>query len=149
MAPDGSGKTRLTDMVPEEFSPPVWSPDGSRLLIASAWSDDGPGSLYVVNADGSGATPVTAPGTYVEHPGWSADGDRILYWTVGPNGAGMYSVDTDGSDPQFVLPAAPAGGPLVAAPDGQTVAYVVYPEHESIPPDGEFDEGDYEEGTGE
>jgi Tol biopolymer transport system component len=55
-----------------------WSPDGSRILFASAH-----GSLFVVRPDGAGlrAIPLKTGGgfSYAFTPGWSPDGTRIVF----------------------------------------------------------------------
>jgi TolB protein len=48
----------------------VWSPDGSKIA-----SDDGKGSLYISNGDGTGTVRVAGG----EHPSWSPDGTRVLF----------------------------------------------------------------------
>jgi hypothetical protein len=56
---DGTAQTRLTNNSVADTAP-AWSPDGTRILFTSL--RDGPTSpaLYVMNADGSGQTRVTA-----------------------------------------------------------------------------------------
>jgi Tol biopolymer transport system component len=86
---DGTGATpvtRLTAPNADSFSP-VWSPDGSKIAFSSARALDGSDALgadniWVVNADGSGATPLTkltvnfAPSSV---PVWSPDGSKIAF----------------------------------------------------------------------
>ena len=73
---------------------PALSPDGSRMAFVAA-RDLGndvlgfePGQLadwvatrglWVGNAGGSGARPLTSAGTGVYQPAWSRDGARIMY----------------------------------------------------------------------
>jgi Tol biopolymer transport system component len=63
-----------------------WSPDGSRLAFAVGSGSSGPphGSIYLVDADGSGLQNVTAPGE-ASWPVWSPDGSRLAFICV-PHG---------------------------------------------------------------
>jgi hypothetical protein len=79
---DGSG---LTLLFPGEFGvdnlAPSWSTDGSK--IAFVWYNYAWVSIYVMNADGSGARPVTDQQPYafdMWSPVWVQDG-RILFWS--------------------------------------------------------------------
>jgi hypothetical protein len=56
MNPDGSGQARLTTTATNELSP-AWSPDGTKI----AFSTGNPSAIWYMNADGTGATPVTTP----------------------------------------------------------------------------------------
>ena len=55
--PDGSGLRKLAPPAAH----PVWAPDGTRI---AADIGDYPGSIVVMNADGSGAHRVRRPGMY-------------------------------------------------------------------------------------
>lgn len=74
---------------------PSFSPDGNRIAFVAAknlgdnvWGFSKPEeladwvatrTLWLGNADGSGAHPLTAAGTGVYQPTWSKDGENILY----------------------------------------------------------------------
>ena len=62
---------------------PVWSPDGTRIAFVSSTPGDGfvPGSLHMVNADGTGQINLT-PVDDVSEPAWSPEGTRITYTGV-------------------------------------------------------------------
>lgn len=68
---------------------PAWSPDGRRIAFVSFADQNGPacpvancpssGEIYVVNADGTGPTRLTASQADDEHPTWSPDGSQIAF----------------------------------------------------------------------
>ena len=72
--PDGTGLRNLT---PDgEFeSAPIWSPDGRKILFIRE------GSLYVMDADGSGRMKL-ADGQAISEHRWSPDGRMIAYVDV-------------------------------------------------------------------
>lgn len=94
---------------------PSFSPDGSRFAFVAArdlgddvWGFNKPEeladwvatrTLWVSNADGSGAHPLTEAGTGVYQPTWSQDGDHILY--VRDNA--LWIIKTGGGQPEKVL----------------------------------------------
>src|SRR6266540_5597578 len=67
-----SGQTRLTDY-PGRDQDPDWSPDGRKIAFER---DIEPIELqilevFVMNADGSGVTPLTSLPSENGHPGWA------------------------------------------------------------------------------
>src|SRR5579871_6002275 len=64
MNADGSGSQPLTTHMADSISNPAWSPDGTKIAYTSARAldgsnDVGAANIWVMNADGSGATPLT------------------------------------------------------------------------------------------
>src|SRR5262249_5655172 len=87
---DGSGATALTRLTANNGNSalPVWSPDGTRIAFGSARALDGSDSanpaanVWVINADGSGATALTkltAGGVASTIPAWSPDGTKLVF----------------------------------------------------------------------
>jgi TolB protein len=79
-AADGSGATRLPDLVAES---PAWSPDGSEIASSSSVTST---SIILRNADGSGvARTLTTPGpcppcSFLDFdPAWSPDGTQLVF----------------------------------------------------------------------
>lgn len=67
-----SGRRSRLSMASE--SPPIWSPDGTKLAFAQA------NNLYVGNANGKGFRPVSRPGKSTGWlAAWSPDGTRLAY----------------------------------------------------------------------
>lgn len=104
---DGSDQRQISpDMVPLEgynnFGIAYhWSPDGSQLIYASY------DKLWRINRDGTGLVQLaTAPnGRHFRECDWTAQGNRILVQTVGPNvyDAEIYTVNADGTGLTQVL----------------------------------------------
>jgi Tol biopolymer transport system component len=126
MNADGSGQTNLTIRTGVD-SPLDWSPDGSKLVIASN-RDQVTYELYVMNADVSAALTRLTNNTVPEYPAsWSPDGAKIAF----NQGGQIYVMDADGSNPvnlsnnlftdQFPdwapLPPGPPDGDSDAIPD--------------------------------
>ena len=120
IALDGSDLRRVT---PEgmEVGNPHWSPDGTRFLFQSPKEPvkGGEQNIYVINADGTGMTQLTAhlssdpngvQGTF--HPCWSPDGTLIVFAHYpGPRAgkSALYLMGADGSDMHLL-----ADNPLIA-----------------------------------
>jgi TolB protein len=96
---------------------PAWSPDGSRIVF-DRLCGDGPSSLYVVPADGTGeASPLGDPAIAGDQPSWSPDGSKIAFDhegtidVVGADGSGAVTLAGDGSyEPAW-------------SPDGSKIAF--------------------------
>ncbi len=89
MKSDGTGATpltRLTALNAHSFGP-VWSPDSSKIAFAALRALDGSDAvgtenIWVVNADGTGAAPLTkltASTATSSGPVWSPDGSKIAF----------------------------------------------------------------------
>jgi len=59
------------------FSPPSWSPDGSRLAIALATGYDI--DIFTIGRDGGNLQNVTRSGSFDFFPAWSPDGQYLLF----------------------------------------------------------------------
>jgi Tol biopolymer transport system component len=129
MNPDGQGLSPVTANDVPDYAPD-WSPNGSRIVFtserASAGEDDS--DIFVVGADGSGVTNLSAPfeaqvGQFQwldKDPKWSPVSDRIVFASgraVAGATEGAYwrivTMDPDGSDQVVVSnPEDPGGDPF-------------------------------------
>jgi serine/threonine protein kinase len=96
----GGDVVPITNM-PSGACQPGWSPDGTQLVFVSPCAGrlgiaDNPAqntSLYIINADGSGLTPLpTAPGGDFE-PAWSPDGGRIAFTSLRDGHMQIYTLN--------------------------------------------------------
>jgi Tol biopolymer transport system component len=64
---------------------PVWSPDGTRLVVG--WSKAGAYKLWSVALEGAGEWERLTDGETVDWPSsWSSDGRLLAFWRSGPEG---------------------------------------------------------------
>jgi Tol biopolymer transport system component len=138
--PDGSGVRRISlEDPPELFSFPVWSPDGTRILVSHTHRLDGSGACClpfrpaVVNADGSGfrLIPMVDAPPDADCSVWSPDQTRLLCG-LGGTKPGVFSVAaSDGSHP-IRLTTSPYGTadqgakelPTALSPDGRRFLFI-------------------------
>lgn len=143
---DGSARTPLTNLTASgvtEFDP-SWAPGGTKLVFAAERALDGSDAasptfavnLWVINADGSGAAPLTrlSSAVLMFYPVWSPDGKRIAFgsdqaldgtdainpadnvWTINADGTGVFAVTrltASGINLQL---------PMLWSPDGKQIA---------------------------
>jgi dipeptidyl aminopeptidase/acylaminoacyl peptidase len=123
---DGTALTEITTEPLRSIGYYSFSPDGRQVVLASDSTSQG--KMHIANADGSGvrALDVGIPAKDLSFR--PPDGKQIAF-TGYPSGddqiAGIYVVDTDGSDVRMLVgPArdASASGPLWS-PDGSRIAY--------------------------
>jgi Tol biopolymer transport system component len=69
---DGTGLVNLTPNGLSSNTHPIWSPDGTRIAF------DHDGKVWVMNADGSGAAPVSTL-SFVDFMDWSPQSNKIVF----------------------------------------------------------------------
>jgi Tol biopolymer transport system component len=98
--PDGTGLEPFFDV--DGDREPYWSPDGSRIAFVS--ERDGNGEIYVMDANGTGATNLTGhPGADDFYPllrhrdPWSPDGTRIAFSSDRTGDRDVFVMRSDGT----------------------------------------------------
>jgi Tol biopolymer transport system component len=149
MIADGTGLTAVTTLTASGISSttPQFSPDGAHIAFSSNRKLDGtdavtsPGvsNLWRVNADGSGATPLTRTTAAADSalPQWSPDGGKIVFTsvrnvdltdTVNPNNVdNIWRINADGTGLAPLTKGTAAGTSSLAprwSPDGTRIVFV-------------------------
>jgi CSLREA domain-containing protein len=135
MNADGTAQTNLTNDPIDPFDPagdpaadlsPTWSPDGSKIAFYSSRGHE----IYVVNADGSGLTQLTAGGDGALDLAWSPDGSTIAF--AGPFFSFDVIVPPDMDSPLSIVSADGSGQMRITqdaaydpawSPDGSQIAF--------------------------
>jgi Tol biopolymer transport system component len=93
MNADGSGSKPLTQVTAAQMDchAPVWSPDGSKIAYFSQRALDGsdtmssnPNNIWIMNSDGSNASPLTQMTAYAAdsyYPLWSPKGTQLAVFS--------------------------------------------------------------------
>lgn len=103
-------------------SDPAFSPDGSRIAFVS--QRDGNPEIYIMNADGTGATRLSNDPQADGHPAFTADGQTIVFHSSRTAGKQqIWAINVDGTGTTQLTKDSVSFAPSVA-PDGQTIAYV-------------------------
>jgi TolB protein len=111
-APDGTGARQITTNPSGWDVDARWSPDGTQVVFTRIGPGGFSSSVWVVNADGTNAHPVSGEPSFAQHPKWSPDGRWIAFqqqtgvgprgfpdetgyalWLVRPDGSGLRSLD--------------------------------------------------------
>jgi len=113
---DGTGLRQLTPDTPNYSfdGGPSWSPDGTRIVFSRT------GSLYVINADGTGLTDLARGG---EYPSWSPDGVHIVSGASSTGWWLLTMVNADGTNPVTVTRDTLQLGMPRWSPDGASLVF--------------------------
>ncbi len=129
MNADGSNRERLTRTYDDETEP-AFSPDGSKIAFVSFPQEGGSYSLEVMNADGSGRTPLLTVSGPEEigfrEPAWSPDGTKIAYTASGGSGD-IWVIDLATGTRTQLTNSPNIEGEADWSPDGTKIAYVSDP----------------------
>ena len=102
-------------------TPTTALPVGGHLIYVSGAG--GQPNLYVVNSDGSGATPLTSASTN-QNPSWSASAQRIVFESNRDGNTQIYAMHSDGSAQTRLTNNAAADTAPVWSTDGAHIAFV-------------------------
>jgi TolB protein len=99
LVPAGGGTAKKLIAGVDDLTP-TWSPDGRQIAFGEIGSGE-TGSLWVMNADGSGAHAILHFNDFMtDRPAWSPDGTEIAY--VLTQGSGIYIVDATGNNRRLI-----------------------------------------------
>jgi WD40 repeat protein len=126
---DGSNVTPVSRTGLRE-SRPAWSPDGSRIAYVRRMNNANH-EIYVMNADGSGATQLTnRPDSVESEPSWSPDGQRIAFISNERPTANtlvgrfhVWVMNADGSDQMLLTDIGGSNTSPDWSPDGQRLVF--------------------------
>jgi len=117
---DGETQSRIRHLRGHLWSS-QYSPDGTQ--IAFVHDSGGRGQIFVMNADGSDATNLSANDFCDRSPKWSPDGERIAFLSDRTGDWDIHVMNADGSD-QRRLAGNPGLDRAVAwSPDGKRIAW--------------------------
>lgn len=101
---------------------PAWSPDGRRIAFYS--QRDGNAEIYVMNADGSGATRLTNTSADEGYPAWSPDGRRISFDSDRDGNFEIYAMDADGANVRRLTSHRARDVSAAWSPDGSKIVFM-------------------------
>jgi TolB protein len=106
--------TGLHQLIAENFQPVndgSWSPQGNQIVFSQHATIGAPGSIWVINSDGTGLNQINVRGLNCgksvgcHEPQWSPDGTKIIFatssgfvYTMNADGTGLKKIAT-GDDP--------------------------------------------------
>jgi len=133
MDADGTNVVRLTDEGGNS-AVPAWSPDGSRIAFLSDRTYKMPGEggyteveanskIWVMNADGSGATRVTRMLGLDMFPSWSPDSRQLVFMSVRDSSPEIYLLRADNIEVNLTQHPAADMNPEWS-PDGSKIAFM-------------------------
>jgi Tol biopolymer transport system component/subtilisin family serine protease len=100
---------------------PLGAPDGSKIAFESNRS--GNYNIYVMNADGTGQTPITTNTADERDPAWSPDGSKIAYASNMEGNYNIYVMNTDGSGQTVLTSNTGTDQSPSWSPDGSKIIY--------------------------
>lgn len=128
---DASDHLQLSDVFELEYaSSPEISPDGQRIVYVRQFmdimEDRVRGNLWIMNADGSDARPLTSGNRNDGSPVWSADGQKLLYVSSESGTSQIHCLWLDDGHSAVIsrLPSAPRG--IRWSPDGTQIAFSMF-----------------------
>lgn len=133
--PDGTDTHAILTDLPGERVGSAWAPDGQRFAFVNRDASTPLGSIWMANADGSGAAMLTDGGGTcpdgIFHPSWSPDGSKLaVICYPDPNGmegsVATFDLATGAVDRLYTVtwPEHLDGSPSWS-PDGMSLAFAI------------------------
>jgi TolB protein len=121
--PNGSGLTALTSTPNENEFGPAWNAAGTRIAFWRTAAPFGPGSIWTMDADGSGQQRLTA-GLDARDPVWNPAGTRLAFTLVDATGFHIWSMRaSDGGDLRPITSGPTQDFEPAWSPDGTRIAF--------------------------
>jgi TolB protein len=123
---DGSEQTNITNSPTTNDAYPAWSPLGDRIAFSSIRSGTD-WDIWLMDPDGTNLSILTSTSDYHDYyPAWSPSGDQIAFHSNRATGGGTYDVytmDSDGSNPQRLTTDPSHDAWPAWSPDGSLIAF--------------------------
>jgi TolB protein len=102
MNADGIAQRQLTRDGGSKATP-VWSPDGTTILIQTFFSHNLPTLLNIIDVDSGQQQGLADDAAFDVPPSWSSDGARVLFEKQIGDGSALYVIDADGQNRRLVF----------------------------------------------
>ena len=123
--PFGGPETNLTN-TPFQEDAPSWSPDGTKIAYERYNGIDW--DIYVMNADGTGQSPLQATALIEERPNWSPDGTKLVFDArtddMALTNSEIYSMNADGTGLTNLTNTTTVEVEAAWSPDGTQIVYL-------------------------
>jgi TolB protein len=123
---DGTNLKKLSGSSAYNDSQPAWSPDGRHIAFERSNPDPSQGAnsaIWVMNADGSQAAPLTDAVNDDGDPVWAPNGQQIAF-IRGKQKAGVWIMNSDGSNAKKLDPGDRFQWDLAWSPNGKSLAVI-------------------------
>ena len=101
---------------------PSWSPDGTKIAFDRGSPTGTPRQIFVMNADGTGATALTTVGDNTD-PNWSPDRNQIVFTSNRDGNREIYVMNADGTGQTRVTDDAAFDADPAYSPEGDRIVF--------------------------